>query len=139
MGSGTIAAIFSTALQQQASETLWIACSRVDFGGFKKQYEATPPSTLFTYRGTYSKDLAKAGLVNLPENDEWIRRIASKARIVVVSWGNPGHKSGRGTAVEKILREVCDPSRVEEQEWLSGPSAVPEAGRAPARTLIEAS
>lgn len=63
-------------------------------------------------RGTYSKDLAKAGLVNLPENDEWIRRIASKARIVVVSWGNSGHKSGRGTAVEKILREVCEPSRV---------------------------
>ena len=67
---------------------------------------------VMSIRGTYSKDLAKAGLVNLPENDEWIRRIASKARIVVVSWGNPGHKSGRGTAVEKILREVCDPSRV---------------------------
>lgn len=67
---------------------------------------------VMSIRGTYSKDLAKAGLVNLPENDEWIRRIASNARIVVVSWGNPGHKSGRGTAVEKILREVCDPSRV---------------------------
>lgn len=67
---------------------------------------------VMSIRGTYSKDLAKAGLVNLPENDEWIRRIASNARIVVVIWGNPGHKSGRGTAVEKILREVCAPSRV---------------------------
>lgn len=63
-------------------------------------------------RGTYSADLAKAGLVNLPENDEWIRRIASRARLVVVSWGNPGHKSGRGPVVEKILREVCDPAKV---------------------------
>ena len=51
-------------------------------------------------------------VVNLPENDEWIRRIAASARIVVVSWGNPGHNSGRGPAVETILREVCDPARV---------------------------
>jgi hypothetical protein len=43
---------------------------------------------VMSIRGTYSKDLAKAGLVNLPENDDWIRRIASKARLVVVSWGN---------------------------------------------------
>lgn len=63
-------------------------------------------------RGTYSKDLAKAGLVNLPENDEWIRRLAPKARMVIVSWGNPGHKSGRGPAVAQLLREVCDPSKV---------------------------
>jgi hypothetical protein len=63
-------------------------------------------------RGTYSADLSKAGVVNLPENDEWIRRIAAKARLVVVGWGNPGHKSGRGPEVAKILREVCDPSKV---------------------------
>lgn len=63
-------------------------------------------------RGTYSSDLIRAGLVNLPENDEWIRSIASRARIVVVSWGNPGHKSGRGKVVENILREACDPYRV---------------------------
>lgn len=67
---------------------------------------------VMSIRGTYSADLAKAGLVNLPENDEWIRRIAAKSRLVVVSWGKPGHKSGRGPAVEKILREVCDPAKV---------------------------
>ena len=67
---------------------------------------------VMSIRGTYSKDLAKTEVVNLPENDEWIRRIASKARIVVVSWGNPGQKSGRGAVVEKILREVCDPAKV---------------------------
>lgn len=48
----------------------------------------------------------------MPENDEWIRKIAPKASFVVVSWGNPGHASGRGPAVEKILREVCDPAKV---------------------------
>lgn len=63
-------------------------------------------------RGTRSADLVKAAVVNLPENDEWIRRIAAKARIVVVGWGNPGHASGRGQAVEDILRDVCDPAKV---------------------------
>lgn len=67
---------------------------------------------VMSIRGTYSKDLAKAEMVNLPENDEWIRHIASKARIVIVSWGNKGQSSGRGAAVEMILREVCDPSKV---------------------------
>lgn len=63
-------------------------------------------------RGTYSSDLATTAVVNLPENDEWIRRITARARLVVVSWGNPGHKSGRGLAVETILREVCDTKKV---------------------------
>ena len=67
---------------------------------------------VMSIRGTYSKDLTKAGLVNIPENDEWIRRLAPMARFVVVSWGNPGHKSGRGPAVAEILREVCDPAKV---------------------------
>ena len=67
---------------------------------------------VMSIRGTYSSDLTSTAVVNLPENDEWIRRIAANARIVVVSWGNPGHRSGRGTAVETILREVCDPAKV---------------------------
>lgn len=67
---------------------------------------------VMSIRGTYSSDLARTAVVNLPENDEWIRRIAPNARLVVVSWGNPGHRSGRGAQVEAILREVCDPSKV---------------------------
>jgi hypothetical protein len=67
---------------------------------------------VMSIRGTYSADLAKSAIINLPENDEWIRRIAAKARFVVVSWGNPGHLSGRGPAVESILRKVCNPAKV---------------------------
>lgn len=67
---------------------------------------------VMSIRGTYSADLAKTAMVNLPENDDWIRKIASRARLVVVSWGNPGRNSGRGQAVEEILREVCDPTKV---------------------------
>ena len=67
---------------------------------------------VMSIRGTYSKELAKTAVVNLPENDAWIREVASRARLVVVSWGVTGHKLGRGPAVEAILREVCDPGRV---------------------------
>lgn len=67
---------------------------------------------VMSIRGTYSGDLRKAGVLSLPENDEWIRRIASKARMVIASWGNPGHTSGRGPEVAKILREVCEQSKV---------------------------
>lgn len=67
---------------------------------------------VMSIRGTYSAELAKTAVVNLPENDAWIRQIAAQARIVVVSWGNPGHRSGRGAAVEAMLREVCDPVKV---------------------------
>lgn len=67
---------------------------------------------VMSIRGTYSSALAKTSIVNLPENDEWIRRIVSQARLVVASWGNLGHRSGRGPAVEIILREVCDPAKV---------------------------
>lgn len=67
---------------------------------------------VMSIRGTYSADLAKTEAVNLPENDEWIARIAAKARFVVVGWGVPGQKSGRAEAIEKILRSVCEPSKV---------------------------
>jgi len=67
---------------------------------------------VMSIRGTYSSDLAAASVINLPENDEWIERIAARAQIVVVSWGNLGHKSGRGPVVEEILRKVCKPAKV---------------------------
>lgn len=57
-------------------------------------------------------DLAKAKIVNLPENDKLIREITSKAQIIVVSWGNIGLKSGRGQEVEGVLEEICDPNKV---------------------------
>ena len=67
---------------------------------------------VMTIRGTYSSELAGAAQVNVPENDHWIRKLAPKARMVVVGWGNPGQKSGRGAVVAQLLREICDPSKV---------------------------
>jgi hypothetical protein len=63
-------------------------------------------------RLTDSKDLKRVEKTNLPENDDYIRLLAPKARFVVVSWGNPGHECGRGPEVERILLEVCDPNKI---------------------------
>lgn len=63
-------------------------------------------------RLTASTKLKDFPCINLPENDEWLRRIAAGARFVVVCWGNPGHQQGRGTEVEQLLREVCPPHKV---------------------------
>ena len=67
---------------------------------------------VLSVRVTDSAQLATASCINLPENDQWIRQVASKAKFVVVGWGNPGHATGRGPEVAKILREVCDPAKV---------------------------
>lgn len=99
----------SGAAEDVSDPTVDGMCRRArEFWGVGAYYQLN----VMSIRGTNSADLAKAALVNLPENDEWIRRIASKARLVVLSWGNPGQKSGRGQVVEKMLREVCDPAKV---------------------------
>lgn len=67
---------------------------------------------VMSIRGTYSRDLNKAAVTSLPDNDMWIRKIAANARLVIVGWGNPGHESEQRAKVESILREVCDPSKV---------------------------
>jgi hypothetical protein len=99
----------SGAAEDVSDPTVDGMCRRArEFWGVGAYYQLN----VMSIRGTYSGDLATAGMLNLPENDQWIRRIATKARLVVVSWGNPGRKSGRGQVVEQILREVCDPAKV---------------------------
>ena len=63
-------------------------------------------------RLTDSQKLPAPELASLPENDVWIRSIMRDAALVVVCWGVPGHENGRGKAVEAILREECDLSKV---------------------------
>lgn len=99
----------SGAAEDVGDSTVDGMCTRArDHWGVGAYYQLN----VMSIRGTWSKDLAKVERVNLPENDDWIRRIAPKARFIVVGWGNPGHASGRGPAIEAILREVCDPQKV---------------------------
>lgn len=58
-------------------------------------------------RLTDSTKLPPLEEANHPENDLWLRRIVKRAELVVVCWGNPGHKLGRAPVIEQILREEC--------------------------------
>ncbi|MBI5768492.1 MAG: DUF1643 domain-containing protein [Verrucomicrobia bacterium] len=77
---------------------------RWGFGGFYML-------NAFSLRATASREL-KEFTPNLPENDEWLRRIVAGAARVVVAWGAPGHRDGRGAAVEALLRASCAPDLV---------------------------
>lgn len=98
----------SGATEEDGDDTVNAMVQRAKDWGYGAYYQLN----VMSIRGTYSSDLAKTSVVNLPENDEHIRRIAAGAARVVVSWGNEGHKGGRGAEVERILREVCDPAKV---------------------------
>jgi hypothetical protein len=77
---------------------------RWGFGGFYML-------NAFSLRATASSELQEF-TPNLPENDAWIRKITASAARVVVAWGAPGHRDGRGAAVESLLRESCSPKIV---------------------------
>lgn len=98
----------SGAAEDRSDPTFDAMCRRARAWGAGAHWQLN----VMSIRGTYSADLAKAQSVSLPENDDWIRRVAPKARLVIVHWGNPGHDSGRGPKVERLLREVCDPAKV---------------------------
>ena len=99
----------SGATEEDGDQTVDGMCDRArNYWGVGAYYQLN----VMSIRGTYSNQLGTAQTLSLPENDKWIREIAPKARFVVVSWGRTGHMSGRGTEVEKILREVCDPDKV---------------------------
>ena len=66
----------------------------------------------FALRATKPKELFEASDPVGPQNDDWIRKIASGAALVVVGWGTPGSLMDRGARVAEILRECCHPDNV---------------------------
>lgn len=53
-----------------------------------------------TDRQAMKEHLAPIG----PENDDWLRRNAAEAALVVACWGTDGDHLGRGQVVEKMMR-----------------------------------
>lgn len=62
-------------------------------------------------RATASRELREFE-ANRPENDRWIGEVVAKAARIVVAWGAPGHRDGRGAEVEAMLRRACPPEIV---------------------------
>lgn len=66
-------------------------------------FGALDVANLFAWRSRDPKALCSLEDPIGPENDEWIRKLASRAGIVVCAWGNHGALGRRGEAVVKIL------------------------------------
>lgn len=60
-------------------------------------------ANLFAYRATYPKDLFAAEDPVGPKNDQWLRKLACQADLVVAAWGNLGHHQNRAHQVAATL------------------------------------
>lgn len=59
---------------------------------------------LFGFRATDPHDMKAQIDPNGPENDDWIRRMADDADLIVVAWGNDGAHQSRARAVNELLK-----------------------------------
>jgi hypothetical protein len=61
---------------------------------------------LFAYRSTDPSVLrTTADEIIGPENDEWIKKAAQGAAVIVAAWGNNGNLSDRDVAVRALLKD----------------------------------
>lgn len=61
---------------------------------------------VFAFRSTDPRGLYETPDPIGPDNDDWIRREAEAADLVVAAWGNHGDLLGRGEHVLAMLREL---------------------------------
>lgn len=60
-------------------------------------------ANLFAFRATEPADMKKAQDPIGPQNDKWLKKLASEADLVVAAWGNDGGYLSRSKQVVKIL------------------------------------
>lgn len=73
-------------------------------------FHAVETVNVFSLRSTDPKGLYAHDEPIGPRNDEFIRRAARRAELVVCGWGNHGRLLGRGHAVHGLLKGVCNPT-----------------------------
>lgn len=61
---------------------------------------------LFAYRATAPSDMMKADDPVGADNDEWIKRLAKDAGVVVAAWGNDGAYLGRSKEVMNMIPDL---------------------------------
>ncbi|MCK0152908.1 DUF1643 domain-containing protein [Alcanivorax sp. S6407] len=66
-------------------------------------YSGLCVANLFAFRATYPKDLFAAADPVGPKNDQWLRKLANQADLVVAAWGNLGHHMDRAHQVANRL------------------------------------
>jgi hypothetical protein len=70
-------------------------------------YQKLAVGNLFAYRATDPKELKRLRLEDAagPENDEWLRRLCTRAALIVCAWGAHRFAAYRMPWVEPILAE----------------------------------
>lgn len=63
-------------------------------------------TNLFAFRATDPRDLKRVDDPVGPENDEYIRKVAAAADMVLVAWGSHGGHRGRDEQVRHILADI---------------------------------
>ncbi len=66
-------------------------------------YSGLCVANLFAYRATYPQDLFATADPVGPKNDQWLRRLARQADLVVAAWGNHGRFNDRALQVAPQL------------------------------------
>lgn len=66
-------------------------------------YSGLCVANLFAWRATYPEDLKAAADPIGPRNDQWLRRLAADAAVIVGGWGNHGHHLDRARQVRALL------------------------------------
>lgn len=66
-------------------------------------YSGLCVANLFAFRATYPRDLLGTEDPIGPRNDQWLRRLAGGASLVVAGWGNHGRHQDRAARVRAML------------------------------------
>ena len=64
-------------------------------------------ANLFAYRSTDYRALKGGQDPVGPETDEWLRRLAQEAGVIVAAWGNQGSYRDRDWAVVEMFPDLC--------------------------------
>lgn len=70
-------------------------------------YSGLCMTNLFAYRATDPREMKKALKPVGPENDYWLKLIATNAGKVIAAWGNHGSHNSRDYLVKRLLTSVC--------------------------------
>ena len=61
---------------------------------------------LFAFRATDPSDMISSNYPIRSENDDWIKKSAGKAGVIVAAWGNDGSYMGRSRKVIEMLPDL---------------------------------
>ncbi len=72
-------------------------------------YDAMCVTNIFAYRATNPVDMMVQDDPVGPDNDAWLRQVATDASLVIAAWSGHASFKGRSSEVRALLREIGKP------------------------------